>query len=340
MRLICAAATLAIAMGCGETERPVGGPGTTGNGGRLDARQERPARKRVFFSAEPAPQAVVREAYAAAEGWYPRDAKRLMEVVEEHLRKGAGVKEKDAVMLVAPHAGMMFCGKVAGHAYAPLEGAQYDLVVILGTGHGGRSSVCLVDAYRQPWGDVPVDRELAEKISKELGIGYHPELHKVEHAVEMQLPFLCAVLKDFKMVAVLISDDMAGKGEALGAKLAALLKDRKALIVVSTDMSHYLNAKEATEADREFLKEMETLDAGRIREKRRRLLAAYERPAPPGQAAPKAGPCGFEALLAGLSAAKALGGKRWALLKYANSYDTTGTGRERVVGYAAAMILK
>ena len=189
--------------------------------------------------------------------------------------------------------------------------------------------IAVLDAegIRTPLGAVEIDREFTRELAKsDPKIYDHPEAFLEENSVEMQLPFLQMVLKDFKIVPVAIGDQSYENAEILGEALYDILKDRENfLLVASTDMSHYLAYKKANRMDKETTALIKKFDAGDLYAK---SLAKSHRLM-----------CGYGAVCATMIAAKKLGANKIEVLEYANSGDTA-RDKKRVVGYLSAAIVK
>jgi len=154
--------------------------------------------------------------------------------------------------IVAPHAGYVYSGKTAAHAYNLLVGKKYKRVVIISPSHSEYFpgvSVFEGDAYETPLGLLSVDREFCNKLETDDGIIFKGfEGHRREHALEVQLPFLQSVLKDFNIVPVVMGDQTKRNVDALAKKLAEVVDD-ETLIVASSDMSHFYSKSKADHFD-------------------------------------------------------------------------------------------
>jgi AmmeMemoRadiSam system protein B len=261
-----------------------------------------------------------------AGSWYPGSRAELERTVDGFLANvEEEVVEGQLMGLIAPHAGYIYSGQVAAYAYKQLEGKAFDAVALLSPVHRlyiGPFAVTAYRYYETPLGLVEVDSELVEAMRREVG------LQRVgrdeEHSLEIQLPFLQRVLGEFKLLPIMMGDQAWETEQALGQALAKVLQDRKALLVASTDLSHFHDYDTAVSLDRVVLEHIEAFDPQGLA----RDLAARRCEA-----------CGGGPVVAVMLAAKALGADRAKVLKYANSGDVTGD-RWRVVGYAAGAIYK
>lgn len=256
--------------------------------------------------------------------WYPGTPDRLRERVQGYLDV-AQVEPIDGriVALVAPHAGHTYSGGVAAHAYRLVEGKHYDVVAIVAPNHRIHNSAPYLvtdhSAYWTPLGEVPLAEDLVARLDERLG--FSRVQRDEEHSLEIQLPFLQLALEGgFQLVPVMLNDRSAEACYALGEALADVLRDQNALLVASTDLSHFHNAEAAARLDGAVTDRIGAFDAEGLLE----VLAEGK-----GEA------CGGGPTVAVMLAARALGANRARLLKYATSGDVTGD-YYRVVGYAAA----
>jgi len=267
--------------------------------------------------------------------FYPADKEVLAKFVDDALdaAKVAAPAGKIAGIVV-PHAGYPFSGRVAAYAYKTID-TDYDLVVILGTGHTMRvkgAAMLAKGYYETPLGRVPVDEALAADLMKASPLFEDlPEAHANEHAIEVQLPFLQRRLKKpFKLLPAVLNtdnpDDLAAIGRILGKKL----KGKKALLVVSTDLSHYPKHQDARLVDGALELALETLDPDYFQLTNAILLSR-------GVSELVTCACGEAALTAAMTAVKELGSVEFTALKYADSFDEdpAESSESRVVGYLA-----
>jgi len=247
---------------------------------------------------------------------------KLPKVVEKGPRSIVG--------LVCPHAGYMYSGPVAAHSYYNLAmDSRPDVVVIFGPNHTGRgSALALMDegVWRTPLGDVEIDTQTTDQIVQESSIiDIDDSAHRFEHSIEVQLPFLQYLYGQmFKFVPIcfLMQDleSSRGVGEAVGKALSG----KNAVIIASTDMTHYEPQEGAERKDRLAIdaatKMDEELYYSTVESKRITT-------------------CGYGPVVAAITAAKLLGAKRAKLLCYKTSGDVTGD-YSSVVGYASISFTK
>ena len=255
----------------------------------------------------------VREAAVAGQ-FYPGSAAELDATVQNflgHAEAGSGPVPK---AIIAPHAGYVYSGAVAATAYARLMpgAATIKRVVLLGPCH--RVSVqglalSGADAFRTPLGDIPVNKDAAAQILDFPQVHVFDPTHEQEHSLEVHLPFLQIVLDDFTLVPMVVGEATPGE---VADVIEALWGGPETLIVVSTDLSHYLDYESARSLDNATCQAIETLDA---------------------QAISPDGACGRFPVGGLLEVAKRRG-LGVATLDLRNSGDTAGP-KDRVVGYGS-----
>ncbi len=265
--------------------------------------------------------------------WYEGNAKALARSVDEFL-DNAELPELDGEVIgvIAPHAGHVYSGAVAGYAFSALRSLRPDLVAVISPMHHPYYEPLLTtshEAYRTPLGDIPVDRdaltELDVVLKSELGFGLSAVPRDPEHSLEIELPFLQRALKsDWKLLPVMVRTQDPQVSEGLGKALAQVLREKNFALVASTDLSHFYSQAAALKFDRAMLDTIESFDPE----------AAFDL-----ERAGKGFACGLGAVTAVLWAARELGADRVKVLRHATSGDVTGD-YSSVVGYGAAVILK
>ena len=251
---------------------------------------------------------------AVAGQFYSDDASDLADVVDSFLQDHQPVCQSQPAALIAPHAGYIYSGAVAGKAFAELEPWQnhIDRVVLIGPAHHVRlrgMAVPRAGYFHTPLGDVTLDTREIQALSELPDVTYNDEAHAHEHSLEVQLPFLQRVLDDFHLVPVAV-------GQLNAQEVLPVLQrywgKARTVIVISTDLSHYLDHDSA-----------ETLDALTAE------AVADQEPERIGEAQA----CGREALQALLTLTRQHHAHVHQLA-LVNSGDTAGP-RDRVVGYGA-----
>lgn len=233
------------------------------------------------------------------------------------------------VGLICPHAGYMYSGPVAANSYYQLAlDGKIEVFVIMGPNHYGVGSglaTVIRGVWRTPLGDVEVDSELAERIVAESGIIDVDEYaHLYEHSIEVQLPFLQYIYGTFRFVPIcFLMQDLQSSRE-IGEAIARAIKGRNAVIIASTDLTHYEPQYIAEKKDKMVIDAVLKLDENL-------LYSVLE--------SQRISACGYGPVAALLVASKKLGAKNVELLCYRTSGDVTGD-RSSVVGYASIMLRK
>jgi MEMO1 family protein len=261
---------------------------------------------------------------AVAGRFYPGDRATLVQDLESYLSPAAA--SRPAIGCIAPHAGYMFSGPVAGAVFANIQVPQRCIVLCPNhTGRGRPLAIMSSGAWQTPLGSVPIDSDLASILKDQFPlVSEDHEAHRSEHAIEVQLPFLQKRQPHFAFVPVALGtgnfETLEKLGEALGEVLKA--QPEPVLIVASSDMNHY-------ESDRiTRVKDHKAID---------RILALDARGLYDTVIKEDVSMCGFGPAVAMLTAAKILGANSAELIKYATSGDVSGD-RDMVVGYAGIVV--
>ncbi len=270
---------------------------------------------------------------AVAGSWYPGTRGALEHEVDRLLQAAKVPALRNAVALISPHAGMMFSGGVAAHAYRAVRGQDVDVVVVIGPSHYvGFEGVAIYDrgGFETPLGVAEIDQEVAAALMAATPlVRPHPSAHVREHSLEMQLPFVQRVFSA-KIVPLAIGYQTRPTIVALADALGRALKGKRALIVASTDLSHYFEAQRAEKLDGLVARFVGDFDP-------EGLLAEFE--SYPEHERGRFVACGGGGAIATMMAARALGGTAAHVLRYAHSGDISGD-RSAVVGYLAAAITR
>ena len=277
------------------------------------------------------PDAPVRRA-AVAGTWYPGRPDALTAEIDRYLSQVGDTPAGELIAIIAPHAGLMFSGPVGAWSYAAARGRVYELAVLVGPSHyAGFDGVAAFErgAFATPLGDIPIDeRTAAAVIESSSMVRALRQPHDREHSLEMQLPFLRRVLPTVPIVPLLMGYQTRATVEDLASALARTLLGRRALLVASTDLSHYFDARTAARLDGRFTEAVRKFDVDG-------LFVEFE--SYPEHERGRYVGCGAGAALAVLRAASLLGARQTRVLKYANSGDVSGD-YSGVVGYLAAAV--
>lgn len=255
--------------------------------------------------------------------WYPGDPRLLAKSVDEYITRAALSPVVGRVIgVLAPHAGHRYSGPVAGHAFKLLSGMDVDVVALVGPSHYAYPTSVLTtghDAYETPLGQVPVAHDILDILRQTIPI--EPLRSDKEHALEIELPFLQRTLGDFRLVPLALVDQSFEMAEQLGRALAAVLTGQKALLVASSDLSHFFPQPVAEVLDRTILDAVAAFDPKGVIEAEQ-VGAGFA--------------CGRGAIATVMIAARALGADRAQIVDYATSGDVTHDYGQ-VVGYGAAL---
>jgi len=255
---------------------------------------------------------------AVAGTFYPAVREELRHLMD--LLCGEEVKEKIRPKAVlVPHAGYIYSGKTACEVYKRIEIPER--VVLLGpnhTGYGEPISVYNGNAWQTPFGIVKIDETLREEVLRYPYAKPDEFAHLYEHSLEVQVPFLQRYArKEFKILPVVLSFLEYEIARDFGRYLGEVLRNKEALIVISSDMSHYISAEEARRKDEILISAMERLNTEELYFKALQYNITM---------------CGVVPAVVGIEAAKVLGATRGVVVDYSNSGDTTGD-YSQVVAY-------
>lgn len=271
----------------------------------------------------------VRESILAG-SWYPGNKDILARSIENFLSKAdRKVLNGNLKAIIVPHAGHIYSGHVAAHAYRLLQGMDIQRVIMIGPSHRigfNGVSVNFQSGYQTPLGIVPVDQTMVKKLVQTSDIiRYLPEAHSREHSLEIQLPFLQTVLDDFHIVPIIMGEQDLSTCSDLAQSLIKILgRQEKTLILASTDLSHFHHAKQAKELDTTFIRHVRALNPEGLAE----CLSSHTCEA-----------CGGGPVIATMLASRALGVDHVEILNYADSGDVSGD-KNNVVGYISAALIK
>ena len=254
---------------------------------------------------------------AQAGRFYPANPAQLRKEVSDYLAAAPRSTGPVPKALIAPHAGYMYSGPIAGSAYARLESGRDQIrrVVLVGPSHFARFhgvAASGMDAFETPLGRVPLDRAGIACAAGLPGVAISEDPHREEHSLEVHIPFLQVVLGEFELVPLLV-------GEATQSEMARLIEvlwgGPESCIVASTDLSHYRNFTAARQFDEATARAIEAFEGER--------LDGYDA-------------CGFQGVRGLLEVARDRGLECRAI-DLRNSGDTAGS-RSRVVGYGAFVL--
>ena len=269
-----------------------------------------------------------------AGAWYPGAPEQLAAAVDGYL---AGITPVDGepLALIVPHAGYVFSGAVAAGGFKQLAGVTYDVAVIIAADHrppvSKPISVWASGGFETPLGVVPVDKGLANAlIAADSRIRFDPAAHQGEHPIEIELPFLQRVVPGCGIVPVLMGSDDEAVVRALANALTKTLSGRRAVIIASSDLSHYPQEQDAVHVDEATLAAIEVGNPAHLR-----ATVAHSMTAGVPNLVTCA--CGLGPILVTMQVSEGLGANMITRLSYANSAASAYGDSDRVVGYGAVM---
>ena len=276
-----------------------------------------------------APDPVRRAAVAGT--WYPGEPDALVAEVDRYLDAVEVTPDCDVTALVAPHAGLVYSGPVAAHAYAAVQRKTFDVAVLVGPSHFvGFDGVSIYGrgSWSTPLGPAIVETEVAARLESASSlITSYPRAHRREHSLELQLPFLKRVIPHTAIVPLVMGSQHRDTILELSDVLANVLRGANGLLVASTDLSHYFDSHQASILDARVVNHVARFDWSG-------LLHEFEQY--PEHERGRYVACGGGAAIAVMRAAKTLGATTARVLKRSDSSEASGD-QTRVVGYLAAV---
>ena len=280
---------------------------------------------------------IIRKAAVAGQ-FYDSNAAKLRAEVASYL-KPVRPHKGGVIGILAPHAGYAYSGAAAGAAFSFLRDVDFDTVVIIGTGHTENVAGAAIMAegfFETPLGRVEIDSGLARDLlaSSKL-FESRPSAHAREHSVEVELPFLQELGKPFKFVPVVANTSDLKTLEAVGKSIGEAVKGRKAVICVSSDLSHYPPGDIAERSDLALLEAFKIA----VRNKDMKYFAlANDLLLEKSKYYMDTAACGYAAMVIGAAACVESGAGDFELVKYTHSGKVSGD-EAKVVGYGAGLFV-
>lgn len=261
--------------------------------------------------------------------FYPGSIEALKRQITEFLDNAQYKSLKNIKTLICPHAGYVYSGQVAAYSYRQIKDENFDSIFIIAPSHSEYfdfNSVYDGKGYETLLGLVNTDEERCKRLvaSGVSNIKFSKYGHRSEHSLEVQLPFLQMVLKEFKIVPIVMGNQSRLNIESLGKTIGNLFKGEKILIVASTDLSHYHPYEAAVYLDGKVEKFVKKFDIENL--EKNFLSNSIEM-------------CGAGPVIAAMIASKVMGADSSEILYYQNSGDVSGD-KSAVVGYLSAALFK
>jgi len=261
--------------------------------------------------------------------FYPLKKDDLKKMIDGFFKNVDDPVGGDLFAVISPHAGYPFSGPVAAYSYKELKQTKADVVVVLAPSHKAffdGASVIPEGIYETPLGNVTIDSEIGNKLLGSKYFGFAKEAHEFEHSLEVQVPFLQRIFTKFKIVPIVIGTNNFEICKSMAKTISDIisLDNRKVVMVISTDLSHYHVYNSAISIDKKFIAALNTMDEFTVKE----AIDSRE-----------AEICGEGPVLTGMMVCKRLGANFVEILKYLNSGDTSGD-KNQVVGYLSAGFYK
>lgn len=267
---------------------------------------------------------------AVAGMFYPKTQQELKSTIRDCFlhdygpRKLPPTQDEKIVGVICPHAGYMYSGPVAANSYYAISSLKPDVVIILGPNHWGigcNVATMKEGLWRTPLGDVEVDTDAAieiNKISKLIELDFFS--HSRDHSLEVQLPMLQEIYSHkFKILPIILINQSYNAAKEIGLAISEMAKNRRVVIIGSSDFTHYEENGFAHKQDKELIEPILKMDIDKFY----RILQENQVSA-----------CGYGAIASAMIACKELGATKGSLVKYATSGDITGE-KSSVVGYAS-----
>lgn len=271
---------------------------------------------------------------AVAGQFYPAEPEKLAAKIDQMLARTLPPKPSGEIIgIQVPHAGIDYSGTTAAHAYKLVAGMDSVTVVMLGPSHHAdfdRAAVFARGAWETPLGRVEIDERLAAALIKQDSFfSEMPQVHSQEHSLEVQLPFLQRVMKNFKILPVMLFFPTYQQCERAGKSIAQAIKGQRTLLLASSDLYHGYSYQEGKIADSLTLELMLKFDPPGFYQA---LVRSYREQKPLA--------CGGFPIVAMMVAAKELGANRAVLLYHTNSNDVLGERGGYCVGYSAVAFVR
>ena len=266
----------------------------------------------------------MRRKLAVAGSFYPAEVDRLSKLLDILCDDKEGQKIEAKAVLV-PHTALVYCGRTACAVYKRVRIPKR--VVLMGPSHTNHEvgiSVYPEGTWETPFEEVNIDEDLLEEVLRYPSVKEEAGPHLYEHSLEVQLPFLFRYAeRPFRILPIIFGHLDYETAKDFGKFLGNVLKERDALVVISSDMSHYISAQEAKRKDEILISAMERLQTDELYLKRVQYNITM---------------CGFIPAVVGIEAGKVLGIRQGVLIDYSHSGEITGD-HGRIIAYAGMVFV-
>ncbi len=275
---------------------------------------------------------------AVAGMWYPSDRRALEQQLDQLLKDAQPPRLEGQILgLVCPHAGFVYSGTVAAHAYSLIRNESYDVVILIGNAHRSGFSGAAIDSsgiYQTPLGDVPVDTEFCRSmVSEDHDVRLSSKPHESDHTLEAQVPFLQRVLKPGYTIVPILFGHTPGKAfDYLVRMIPEKTEGKRVLLIASTDLTHFPSCEDSKRIDARTLAAIESMDPNELDRVEAEETARHTRNL-------DCVLCGNLATKAVMIMSRQLGASTARILKQANSGEVPRGDRSRVVGYGAVALI-
>jgi AmmeMemoRadiSam system protein B len=265
--------------------------------------------------------------------WYSANPLKLKSTIEKYIQQAFTPDLKDDIIgLIVPHAGHIYSGLTAAHAFTTIKNSNFQRVIVISPSHHYYYHPILTSghqAYETPLGIIDIDREFVKKINEKLrdlfGISLTHIRNDQEHSLEIELPFLqCVLPSKFLLIPIMLRDQSIKIANALAVVIAEIIQKEKVLLVASTDLSHFYPEHVANQLDGAVLEAIKNFDI-------KNLYALND--SGKGQA------CGLGGVATILETSRMIGADKVQVLDYRTSANITHDSSS-VVGYASAVITR
>ena len=270
--------------------------------------------------------------------FYSADSTTLTNQIKFFIENAKPRIVDNIVAIIVPHAGYVYSGQIDADAYNQVKQNKYDVIVVLGTNHttAGFSGISVYPKgeFATPIGSVKIDDEAADELlKKDDNVSTNLVVQAKEHSIEVQVPFIKYLFPQARILPIIVGEPNIEMCTHFGKALAEVLKDKKTLIVASSDLSHYPKFDDAIKVDNKTLRTIASLNMENIVSEMQDQL---------GNSVPQlvTCACGEAPIIAAIAYAKEIGVNSASIISYSNSgYCSVGT-TDRVVGYGAVVISK